>query len=180
MLILIDQDGPLADFETGFLDTWREKYPEEFYISVAQRTDFYIREQYPEEFRQQVDEIYNAAGFYRNLPPTPGCIQALNDMIELGLDVRICTAPLSRYENCVLEKYQWVEQHLGREFTRRMILTKDKTIVRGNYLIDDKPLIEGSHIPEWEHIVFDCPYNRDGIKNRRLDWGNWREILSIT
>lgn len=179
MLILIDQDGPLADFETGFLAIWREKHPDEFYIPVEHRTAFYIREEYPENLRQQVDDIYNAPGFYRNLPPTAGCIQALNDMIELGIDVRICTAPLSRYENCVLEKYEWVEKHLGREFTRRMILTKDKTIVRGNYLIDDKPSIEGSHTPEWEHILFDCSYNTEITKNRRLNWSNWREILSF-
>jgi 5'-nucleotidase len=178
MLILIDQDGPLADFETGFLDIWREKYPDEFYIPVDQRTAFYIRDQYPEKFKKQIDEIYNAPGFYRNLPPTPGCVEALTNMIELGFDVRICTAPLSRYENCVLEKYQWVEKHLGREFTRRIILTKDKTIVRGNYLIDDKPSIEGSHTPEWEHIIFDCSYNRERIENKRLNWSNWREILS--
>lgn len=27
MIILLDQDGPLADFEGGFLKQWRAKFP---------------------------------------------------------------------------------------------------------------------------------------------------------
>ena len=36
-----------------------------------------------------------------------------------------------------------MEEHLGSEFTKRVILTRDKTLVRGDVLIDDKPTIGG-------------------------------------
>ena len=179
MIILIDQDGPLADFETGFLEIWRKRYPEEYYLPIEHRKTFYIRDDYPEELKDKVEEIYHAPEFYRNLPPVLGSVDAVRNLVDLGLDVRICTSPLTRYENCVLEKYQWVERYLGREFTKKIILTKDKTIVKGRYLIDDRPTIEGKSLAEWEHIIFDCSYNRHVKEKRRLNWDNWREVLGV-
>ena len=179
MLILVDQDGPLADFERAFLNHWQTQHPNEFFIPIDERKTFYIREEYPSHLAEKVDAIYCSPGFYLDLPPTPGCIEAINLLLELGYDVRICTAPLSRYDNCVLEKYQWVEKHFGRSFTKRVIVTKDKTIVRGNVLIDDKPDIEGVYKPEWEHIIFDSSYNRNIRGKRRLNWNNFKEVLGI-
>lgn len=179
MIVLVDQDGPLADFERGFLESWQHQYPGAFCIPYEERRSFYLRDEYPPHLRTWVDGIYGAPNFYHNLPPTPGSVAAIHEMLELGLDVRICTSPLTRYENCVLEKYQWTEEHLGREFTKRMIVTKDKTVVRGTYLIDDRPAVEGSLKPEWEHVLFDCPYNRQVPRKQRLDWSNWREVLGL-
>jgi len=179
MIVLVDQDGPLADFERGFLECWQRQYPGAFSIPYEARRSFYLRDEYPPHLRTWVDGIYCAPGFYRSLPPTPGCVEAMREMLDLGLDVRICTAPLTRYEHCVLEKYQWTEEHLGHAFTKRMIVTKDKTLVRGAYLIDDRPTVEGTLKPEWEHVLFDCPYNSQIPRKRRLNWSNWREILGV-
>jgi 5'-nucleotidase len=178
-IILVDQDGPLADFERGFHDVWSSRFPDEPPIPVDERTTFYVRDQYPAHLRAWVDEVHHAPGFYRELPPTPGAVEAMHTLLELGYDVRICTSPLSRYENCVLEKYEWTERHLGRDFTKRMIVTKDKTVVRGAYLIDDRPEITGAETPEWEHVVFDCSYNRHVPEKRRLTWANWRQVLAL-
>jgi 5'-nucleotidase len=89
-----------------------------------------------------------------------GAAQAVTDLMSEGFDVYICTSPLVQYRNCVLEKYEWVEEHLGSEFTERVILTRDKTLVRGDVLIDDKPVIGGISTPQWRHVLFDQPYNR--------------------
>lgn len=40
-------------------------------------------------------------------------------------------------------QYRWVEQNLGPEFLERVILTRDKTVVTGDLLIDDKDNIQG-------------------------------------
>lgn len=177
MIILVDQDGPLADFEQGFLDIWRNKHPQEIFITIEQRTTFYMRDQYPRELRTHVDKIYSSSGFYENLPPVTGAVEALNQMLAQGIEVRICTSPLTRYEHCVLEKYRWVERHLGYDFTKRIIMTKDKTLVRGDFLIDDNPAINGIETPQWEHIIYDYAFNRNIVDKRRLTWQNWQQIL---
>src|SRR3989344_3001264 len=179
MIILIDQDGPLADFQGGFLEKWQARFPKEFFVPIHKRKNFYVRDDYPEDLRDKVETIYCEPGFFLNLQPVKGSIEAINVMLELGHDVRICTSPLSRYENCVLEKYQWVEKHLGGDFTKRIVLSKDKTIVRGKLLIDDKPAIEGGETAEWEHILYDCPYNQEVGNNRRLTWVNWKNVLAL-
>ena len=78
-----------------------------------------------------------------------------------------------------MEKLSWVERHLGREFMLRTILTRDKTLVRGNVLIDDKPEVKGVMTPEWEHILFDLPCNRNVPSKRRLTWKNYRGVLGL-
>ena len=179
MIILVDQDGPLADFERGFLEKWRAQFPHEFFMPLHQRKNFYVRDDYPKDLRDKVESIYFAPNFYLNLPPVTGSIEALRTLFLLGHDVRICTSPLSRYENCVLEKYQWIEKHLGRDFTKRIILSKDKALIKGHFLIDDKPAIENAETAEWEHIIYDCPYNQDVLYKKRLTWMNWKKVLGL-
>jgi len=99
-------------------------------------------------------------------------------MKESGLTVKIVTSPLTRYENCVEEKHRWVEQHLGRDWVKQIILTKDKTYIRGDILIDDNPEITGDLEPVWEHIIFDRSVNRHITNKRRLtSWSDWRTVL---
>lgn len=177
MRILIDMDGVLADFDTEFLQRWRTRHPDKLYIPLEERTLFYVKDQYPEELKPLVLEILLESSFFREMTPMPGAKEALGEMERLGLQVFICTSPLSAYMNCVSEKYQWVEHYLGPAWVKRIILTKDKTLVKGDYLIDDKPVITGveSH-PSWEHILYDRPYNRN-INKKRITWMTWKDIL---
>jgi len=48
-------------------------------------------------------------------------------------EVVICSSPITNYKNCVTEKYQWVEKHLGKEKIGQVMLTKDKTIVHVSF-----------------------------------------------
>ncbi len=179
MIFLIDQDGPLANFEKSFLIKWRAKFFNEPFVPLKQRTTFYARDQYPEHLHSKMESIYLAPGFILGLPPTTGAIAAVKKMIQLGHDVRICTSPLSQYDNCILEKFQWVEKYFGREFTKKIISAKDKTLICGDLLIDDKPEIGGIMEPGWEHVIFDCPHNRDVTNKKRINWKNWRKILNV-
>lgn len=179
MIVLVDQDGPLADFERGFLEAWRKQFPDEICVPLHERRSFYVRDDYPGHLREKIEGIYFAPGFYRSLPVVPGAIETLKKLVESGHNVQICTSPLSCYDNCVLEKYQWVEKHLGRDFTKRIILSKDKTMVRGDILLDDKPDIGGALVPTWEHIVFACPYNQHVTGKRRVTWNDFAQIIGV-
>lgn len=179
-IILVDQDGVLAHLEQAFFDRWREQHGEKPFITLEDRRGHFVVEQYPEEHRDEAYNILCQPGFFENLAPLPGAIEALRAMEALGLDVRICTSPLSDYEHCVVEKYRWIEKHLGHAWTKRMILTRDKTLVQGDVLIDDKAEITGANAhPAWEHLLFDAPYNREVEGKKRLTWENWKSVLGV-
>jgi 5'-nucleotidase len=178
MLILVDQDGVLADFELGFQVAWKATGHPHPVVPLDARRSFRLREEYPVALREQVEAIYHGVDFYKNLQPVDGAIHAINDLMELGHDVRICTSPLSFYKYCVPEKYEWVERHLGYAFIQRMIVTKDKTLVNGDFLIDDKPEVTGVWSPTWTHIIYDQPYNRQ-VEGKRLTWQSWRNVLLV-
>jgi 5'-nucleotidase len=177
MRILVDMDGVIADLEGGFLKIWRAQYPEKHFIPSEQRTTFYMADQYPDDIKDLVHQIHVMPSFFRSLEPIEGSLKALNEMKEMGHEVFICSSPLSRFNNCVLEKYEWVDSYLGKEWVKAIILCKDKTVIKGDILIDDRPNITGCDVPSWEHVLYDQPYNRAVSNKRRLSWDNWKSVL---
>jgi len=178
MIILIDQDGTLADFIGGFTEKWAAKYPEKTCISPEHYLSPRVLDHYSDEPREIVESIYSSPGFIFGLSPIEGGIEAVKEMAGIGYDVRICTAPLGLYKNCIVEKYAWVEKYLGQEFVKKVIMTKDKTLIKGDVLIDDS-FQKGMLIPSWEHMVFDRPYNRDLSGIRLNGWKNWKDALHL-
>ena len=179
MRLLIDMDGVLSDFDGEFFKRWRERHPEKFFVPLEERTTFYVKEQYPDELKPLISEIVWGPGFFRDMTPIDGGKEALTEMRSMGHELFICTSPLATYKNCVLEKFEWVENHLGSYWTKRIILTKDKTLIKADYIIDDKPEITGvESVPGWEHILYDRPYNRD-VNKKRLTWENWKAVLGF-
>ena len=177
MLLLVDQDNVLADFTRVIYTEMCARGHRELAPPPAKQSTYPLEDHYPPELLGELKAIYTAEGFFRSLPPIEGAVQAVKEMVSEGIDVRICTHPIQAYRNCVGEKYEWVERHLGAAFTTRMILTRDKTIVAADGLIDDNPDITGSRTPTWRHIVFDQPYNRNVEGPRLIGWTNWRSVI---
>ena len=182
MRILIDMDGVLADFEKTLLETYRLKFPDKPYIRMEEIKSFHAEDDYEKieaGLKSIIRGICSSKGFYYSLQPISGGSEAVSEMNKLGNEIFICTSPLTEYENCILEKHQWVEKYLGRDWVKKIVMTKDKTIIKGDILIDDKPEIAGIDIPSWEHILYSQPYNKN-INKKRLTWDNWKEVLLKT
>lgn len=192
--ILVDMDGVVCDFEAQFLQCWRSAYPDAGWIPVEQRRTHYVdRDPSGVYDESRSHSVITAPRFYETMPPIPGAIEALREMQDWGLEVRICTAPFGKGDTaakCEVEKRAWVKTHLGEEWLtpERFVCIKDKTLVAGNLLIDDKPE-PSSHWsgslakePSWKHVVFSQPFNVEAPECRgkpRLEtWSDWREMLS--
>lgn len=126
--------------------------------------------------------IQSAKDFFYNLKPIDGALEALKEMEQLGYNVYIVSSPSVRGDYCHSDKNRWLKDHLGEKWARRLILTKDKTLVHGDYLIDDKPYIHGIvSKPSWKHVTYAQSYNIDlPDKNERVyirDWKDWKVIL---
>ncbi len=177
--ILFDQDGVLADYTKALLRAVAREFPQLPMPRIEDVTSWNTEDHFPPEYRKRIEALALRPGFFLNLEPLPGAIEALGHLLALGYDVRICTAPKKIFDNCVAEKFAWVKKHLGQEFVERIVLTRDKTLVRGDILVDDKPEITGVCVPSWKHVLYDQPYNQHITQQTRLTWANYQEVLGL-
>jgi len=180
--ILIDMDGVIADWGRAYgdaLDTFGEDasgIPRH-----ADQRSFDLTAGRTEREKAIIGAVMIQPGFYSRLEPIPGAREALKQMVKDGHDVRIVTSPWASNPTCASDKLNWIIRHYGSHWAARVIITSDKTLVSGDYLIDDKPEVKGDRAPDWEHILFDQPYNRDVSGKRRVtSWDDWRAQAGVT
>lgn len=74
-----------------------------------------------------------------------------------------------------------IAKHLGEQWKSKVIFASDKTLVKGEVLIDDKPIFDYpvQRRPDWVQVVFDQPYNRHLGNNRRMhSWRDWFKAVT--
>lgn len=175
-VLLLDLHNTISDFNIGFEIQWQKQHPGIPSVPLSLRNHPRVVDDYPPQLADQVKRIYMADGFIQSLPVVPGALEAIKELEKQYL-IYICTKPSTSNPPAVVDKIMWISNHLGREWRDRVIIAEDKTLVRGKLLIDDAPEIKGKLEPDWEHILFDLPYNRVVVNHRRLNWENWRKIL---
>jgi len=125
-VIFVDLDNVLCNYKKAYLEAI-EKYPEQAYPQAQYK-------------------------FFENLEPIPGAVEGIN-FLRNHFEVFILTRPSVRNPLNYTEKRIWVEENIDVGMCKRLILSYDKTVVRGDYLIDDN-IHTGLFKPEWEHIHF--------------------------
>ena len=179
MIILIDLDGVVADFDRGVIEKIKKDYPE---IKIIEPRNKMILNFYKERDNKTykiIEKIINSKGFIKNLKPIDGSKEALKYLLDKGYDVFICSSPLSKNKHSFSEKFVWILENLGEEWRKRLIITKDKTLIKGDILIDDKPDIKGLLTPHWEHVIFDQQHNKEIIDKKRINWDNFKDVLKL-
>ena len=142
MIIYIDMDGVLCDFDRAFA---RDK------IHAPDIT-------YPQSQK----------GFYENLTPLLGAVESMEKILKHSdYAPYILTAPSIYNPLSYTEKRLWVENHLGFEWVKRLIICPDKSLLRGDILIDDHHHGRG----------------QEGFKGRLIHFGSerypdWDGVLS--
>lgn len=87
VVVLVDMDCVLCDFEGYFLSCYKKMYPNEPFIPLEKRNQFYLTEQYSElgsEYGEKARAVFCSEGFFQNIPPIPSAIDSLKEMS--GLD----------------------------------------------------------------------------------------------
>lgn len=169
MIVLVDMDGVLCGYAQRFDVLFQQRYPDGPFVPSSEHTQFKLHHAYPPEWKERVGAIQSEAGFFASLEPLPGAVEGITALAAAGHEVFICTAPLKANQSCASEKMEWVAAHLGAQWLDRVVITSDKTLVRGDVLIDDNPTVEGSMAPSWTHLLFDAPYSR-GLGREVVTW----------
>jgi 5'(3')-deoxyribonucleotidase len=106
-------------------------------------------------------------GFFRNLEPIPGGIETVNRLnASEKFSVYILTAPSIKNPLCYTEKRLWIEDHFGIEMVNWLIISPNKGLNKGEYLIDDNNQGKGQENFEGKLLHF-------GSK----DFKGWSQIL---
>jgi 5'-nucleotidase len=140
-IVYVDMDGVLCDYQSAF-DRERLRNP---------------AQPYPQ----------SVPGFYLGLKPIQGAVEGFTALSSHPmLDVHILTAPSIYNPLCYTEKRLWVEDHLGFDAVNRLIIAPDKSLLRGDVLIDDQAegrgqdcykgslmLFGSKQCPDWETCV---------------------------
>lgn len=178
-IILVDMDGTICKFTKALLASAHTNLGAPL-LREEDCTHFHTEHEFAPHLHEAVAKLSDDPDFFENLEPVEGAVEALLEMEALGVTVFICTAPKKFYHNprCAVEKHAWVMKHLGKGWTERVVFSRDKTLVHGTVLIDDKPDVEGVANPTWKHVYFDQPYNRSNSARPRItDWSKWKEVL---
>ena len=175
--VLVDMDGVLADWGSHWdwhLDTHFESWQTGRIPRHAEQRGFDLKAGLNLDEEQIVDQVMAWPDFYRGMPTIDDAWQCLSKLIFAGHEVFICTSPWLPNVTCASDKLEWVARNLGVAWAERTIITKDKTMVHGDVLIDDKPEVRGLRNPSWEHILFDQPYNQQVVGKRRImSWSDF-------
>lgn len=101
-------------------------------------------------------------GFFLDLKPIPGAKEGVLRLKEMGFDVWFLTRPSIKNPLCYTEKRVWMENHFGIESCEKFIICPDKSLLKGDYLIDDClwPDFEGTQLlfgskefPNWDSVI---------------------------
>lgn len=138
-IVYIDLDGVVADFDAAFK-------------RVAEKT-------WIEGCEKKVPE-----GFFLDLALINGAVESINKLSQ-KYELYFLSTPQWSNPSCWKEKRLWVEKHFQELFFKRLILTHNKGLLKGDYLIDDKiqngvAEFQGKHIhfgsaefPNWDAVM---------------------------
>jgi len=112
-ILYIDMDNVLVDFRSAFSK-----------LSESTRVDY----------EDRMDEV---PGIFALMDPMPGAIEAFVQLAKKFDTYILSTAP---WENPTAwsDKLLWVKKHLGAPAHKRLILSHNKHLNTGDYLVDDR------------------------------------------
>ena len=154
--VLVDMDNILADCDATIDQELRRRYPE---LSIKPKNPWMwdAFDNKNSECALLVKEVINDENFWSLVQPLKTNIKNMLKLAQTE-DVWIVSFPFGLY--ATRDQKKWVEKNIGLEWADRLILTKDKTLVKGAYLFSDRPDVTGKNLsPSWQHWLILRPYN---------------------
>ena len=144
--IYVDMDGVLANFKSGM-----EKLG------------------LPED----MDNPDDTPGIFSLMDPMPGAIDGFNELVNMGHDVYILsTAPWDN-PSAWSDKLDWVKKYLGDSAFKKIILSHNKNLNQGDWLIDDRDDANGSgHWMDKGKLLHFGHHYKDGTIHEYPDWNS--------
>ena len=127
-ILYVDMDNVLVDFQSG-IDS----------ITEAER----------ESFKNDLDDV---PGIFSKMKPVDGAIEAYLKLTKHFEVYILSTAPWKN-PSAWSDKLLWVKEYLGQSAHKRLILSHNKQLNMGDFLVDDRTA-NGAGEFKGEHIHF--------------------------
>lgn len=150
-LLYVDLDGVLADFWARITELHPELHGMEEGDKRGDYVDHLLEYHCPRMFNTLNPMEPNAADSYK--------------LLASVYDTYILSTPSWVAPDSWTDKRLWVERHLGDAAKKRVILSNNKGLLKGDYLVDDRIAngvdnFEGEHIhygtekfPGWDAVI---------------------------
>lgn len=143
-IVFVDMDGVLVNFQSGI-----DKLSEEDKI----------------KYDGDLDEV---PGIFSLMEPYEGAIESYEWLCE-NFDTYILSTAPWKNPSAWIDKLHWVQKHLPDLAYKRLILSHNKHLSNGDFLIDDRKANGAGEFPG-KHIFF-------GSKGDK-DFGDWKKVIS--
>ena len=130
-ILYIDMDNVLVDFQSGIDKT---------------------NEDVRTEYAGHLDEV---PGIFSLMKPLLGAVEAYKQLV-VEFDTYILSTSPWENPSAWSDKLIWVKEYLGEDARKRLILTHNKDLNIGHFLVDDR-LKNGTDKFKGEHLHFGTP-----------------------
>ena len=174
--VLLDCDGPLADFIAAVLDIVHDETGNRYKPEDVKTWEIFESIESKEVGDRVYAKIKDRGGCY-GIAVQQGAAEAVREL-KKHAEVVILTSPFYGSETWAYEREKWLYDHFGIK-SYEVIHARDKYHVAGDFLVDDK----ASHIRQWQlrfpdgdGLLWTMNYNQNEDL-RRIH--SWKELLDL-
>jgi 5'(3')-deoxyribonucleotidase len=172
-IVLLDCDGPLLSYTHGICAAANERLSPDQHINPSMITRWDVLSFITnEKVRSEVSQMRNGRSFWANLPVVEGARDGIEQLRSAGVGVKVVTSPFLSCDAWGSVRYAALKRHFGIS-PDDVHVTADKSVVRGDAFVDDKP----SHVLSWQianplcaALLYDLPHNRQATSRARFMW----------
>lgn len=159
--ILFDMDDVITNTLHSFMKIYNEENNSNYTVDDIREWDLVSK------FGEGIFDIFRQQDFFYDLDPKNDAVAVLTELINsTKYDVFIITACNSVDE--LAQKVRWLQKLIPDFNLNRIISCKEKEIIRGDLIVDDKLANLYACEPFMKCVVYDMPHNRNENRFDRI------------
>jgi 5'(3')-deoxyribonucleotidase len=169
--IAIDMDEVIADAYLRIIDWYERDFGQRIPLSALQGKSFV--DAIPSEHRSKIREYLHTDGFFKDMSVIEGSQEVIFELSK-KYEIFITTAAME-FPTSFVHKYEWMKAHFPFIPWTHIVFCGDKSIIRADYLIDDR----SRHFTHFigQGILFTSPHNVHETWTPRVN--NWQEVAAL-
>jgi 5'(3')-deoxyribonucleotidase len=169
--LILDQDDVLADTHGKLAKIVLNDFGTNLTHETLHQGPF--RQTLSPEDQQRLYQLIHEPGFFADIPLIPNAREAVFELNK-KYEIFVATAAME-FPNSFRDKYDWLHTHFDFIPWNNLVFCGDKSVLNGDYLIDDMPRNLKSF--RGKGLLFNAPHNLDETEFERVM--HWEDITKL-